>query len=138
MAVPSAPEARLFYRSAHQRLEDGLFLLGGGRTTAAIYLAGYAVECMLKALILASVPSGRRARFRASFRGALAHDFDWLREQYQAQGGSRLPLLITRQFALVNTWTTNLRYNPGAAKRREAQAFLGAAKEILKWANGRL
>lgn len=136
MAVPSAPEARLFYRSANQRLEDGLFLLEGDRTTAAIYLAGYAVECILKALILASVPNRARTALLASFRGVKAHDFDWLREQYLAYGGPPFPLPIARQFTLVNTWRTNLRYNPGTAKRREAIVFLRAAKRILEWLMG--
>jgi len=41
---------------AKQRFDDALLLLEMGRTTAAVYLAGYSVECMLKALILSAVP----------------------------------------------------------------------------------
>jgi len=55
MALPRSPEARLFYQAAKQRFEDALFLLAG-RRTAAVYLAGYAVECMLKTLILSRAP----------------------------------------------------------------------------------
>jgi hypothetical protein len=51
MALPTAKEAQPFYQSALQRFEDAQYLLDGERTTAAIYLAGYSVECMLKALI---------------------------------------------------------------------------------------
>jgi hypothetical protein len=138
MAVPSAPEARLFYRSANQRLEDGLFLLEGDRTTAAMYLSGYAVECILKALILAAISKAERAAVLASYRGAKAHDFGWLKGQYFKCGAPPFPPLIARNFALVNTWTTELRYNPGTVKRRQAQAFLKAAEIILHWADGRL
>ncbi len=138
MAVPSAPEARLFYRSANQRILDGQFLLAGGRTTAAMYLSGYGVECMLKALILATTSKGERTAVVASYRGAKSHDFVWLKGQYLKNGAPPFPPLIARNFALVNTWTTELRYNPGTAKRHQAQAFLKAAEMILEWADGRL
>ena len=48
MALPSASEARPYYRAAKQRFEDARFLLEADRTTGAIYLAGYCVECMLR------------------------------------------------------------------------------------------
>ena len=50
MGLPKPIEARLYYRAAKQRFDDAQLLLGAGRTTAAIYLAGYTVECFLKAL----------------------------------------------------------------------------------------
>ena len=47
MAIPNAVEPRRFYRAAEHRFEEAQFLLdGGGYTTAAVYLAGYAVECI--------------------------------------------------------------------------------------------
>ena len=52
------------------------------RTTAAVYLAGYSVECMLKALILSAVPQAQEAALLARFRGARAHDYEWLLELY--------------------------------------------------------
>ncbi len=55
MALPRAAEARRYYRAAKQRYEDAQMLLEAGRTTGAVYLAGYAVECILKALLLANV-----------------------------------------------------------------------------------
>ena len=45
MALPKTIEARLFYQAAIQRFDDAQFLLDkGGRTTAAVYLAGYSEE----------------------------------------------------------------------------------------------
>lgn len=49
--MPISKNARLFYRAAKQRFDDALLLLELKRTTAAVYLAGYSIECMLKALI---------------------------------------------------------------------------------------
>ena len=64
------------------------------RTTAAVYLAGYSVECMLKALILSAVPQAQEAALLARFRGARAHDYEWLLELYAEQGGARLPASV--------------------------------------------
>ncbi len=50
MALPQPKEARLFIRRPKQRAEDAELLLKAGRTTGAVYLAGYTVECFLKAL----------------------------------------------------------------------------------------
>ncbi len=87
MGLPHVQEARSFYQSAKQRFENAEFLLEAERTTGAIYLAGYSVECMLKALILSTVPPDQRVERLASFRGARAHDFDWLKAKYFAIGG---------------------------------------------------
>jgi hypothetical protein len=138
MALPHAHEARPFYQSAKQRFEDARFLLEAERTTAAIYLAGYSVECMLKALILSITPDRDRASTLSSFRGAKAHDYDWLKARYFERGGPDFPSPVSKSFALVNTWTTDLRYKAGTSKRGEAEAFFRAAQEIIVWADGRL
>jgi HEPN domain-containing protein len=137
MALPHDPEARLFYRCAIQRYEDARFLLEAGRTTGAIYLAGYSVECMLKALILAIVPAGGRDSMLASFRGTKAHDYDWLKALYFQNKGPSFPSAVSKSFSLVDTWTTDLRYRPGTARQGDAEAFLRAAGEIIDWADGR-
>ncbi len=74
--MPTAPEARRFYRVAKERFDDALFLLAGGRTTGAVYFAGYAVECMLKALILSRLTGKARRTTAESFRGTKGHDFE--------------------------------------------------------------
>lgn len=110
----------------------------GGRTTAAVYLAGYAVECMLKALILERCPAGRHATVLASFKGAKAHDFDWPRSQYLGRGATPFPRRIARRFAMINTWTTAIRYHPARIKPSNAKVFLQAVDEILAWADNRI
>lgn len=139
MGLPTAQEARPFYRAGKQRFEDARLLLDRAeRTTGAIYLAGYGVECLLKALVLSVIPPDQRNRMVADFRGARAHDFDWLKAQYSRHGGPSFPSEISKAFALVNTWDTEWRYHPGTAPPREAEAFLQAAERIIIWADGRL
>lgn len=103
-----------------------------------MYLAGYGVECILKAMILASLPAKAQEVVSASFRGSRAHDFDWLKEQYYGYGGPPFPREVARIFGLVNSWTTKIRYLPGNIRRRDAAAFLDAVAKILEWAEGRL
>jgi HEPN domain-containing protein len=131
VAMPSSVQARRFYRAAKQRFDDALLLLEMERTTAAVYLAGYSVECMLKALILSAVPQAQEAALLARFRGARAHDYEWLLELYAEQSGARLPASVVPHFARVNSWSTDMRYTPGTIAAHEAQAFVEAAIAIM-------
>jgi HEPN domain-containing protein len=137
MAIPADIDARRYYRVAYQRLDDGTALLEISRPRAAIYLTGYAVECILKALLVVSTPSGERAEVLATFRGAVAHNIEWLRDRLIQRIG-RLPVGENRHISLVSSWSTDLRYEPGPGDRDDAEAFLASAESILKWADGRM
>jgi HEPN domain-containing protein len=138
MAMPTDIDARRFYRVAYQRYEDGKLLLEQlSRPRAAIYLAGYAVECILKALLLVRTPEREREQLRSSFRGTIAHSIIWLREQLVRRIG-RLPVGEARNLSLVSSWSTDLRYEPGPGDPEDAEAFLEATRSILVWADGRI
>jgi HEPN domain-containing protein len=137
MSMPANIDARRFYRVAFQRLEDGVLLLGLERPRAAVYLAGYAVECMLKSLLIAETPTSRRDDLMVSFRGASAHDIDWLRDMVVRIVG-KLPVHVARDLSLVSSWSTDLRYEPGAGNLDDATSFLAAAKSILSWCDRRM
>lgn len=138
MALPHAPEARQYYQAARQRLDDAQFLLAGERTTGAIYLAGYSVECMLKALILSLAARTKRRAVLETFRGSKAHDYNWLRTKYLKSGGQQFPADIAKSFTFVNTWTVEIRYRSGTAKRADAEVFLKNVELIMYWADGRM
>jgi HEPN domain-containing protein len=137
MATPGSMDSRRFIRVAKQRFDDARFLLGY-RNTASIYLAGYAVECTLKALLLSVVPLSKNATVLDSFRGERGHNFEWLKAQYIRQGGAIFPPAISRKFARVNSWKTDIRYDPGTTLLSEAEEFFLAAEMILRWADERL
>jgi len=82
MALPKSTEARVYYRSAKQRLEDAIVLERADRMTGAVYLGGYGIECILKAMILDILTTRPRQTMLKEFRGGRAHNYDWLREQY--------------------------------------------------------
>ena len=137
MGMPLDINARRNYRVAYQRFGDGVALLEISRPRAAIYLTGYAVECILKALLLMSTPPGARTKVLATFRGGIAHNIEWLRECLIARIG-RLPVGENRCVSLFSSWSTDLRYEPGPGDPEDAEAFLTAAESILTWANGRM
>jgi hypothetical protein len=137
--VPTSQNARLFYRCAFVRLDEARILRKAGQiTTGPVYLAGYSIECILKALILNALTQTQQEESLRSFRGTKAHDYDWLRDVYLQNGGTRFPSDITRSFTLVNDWSTDMRYVPRNMKEEEIDAFLKATREILIWADGRL
>jgi hypothetical protein len=137
MAIPTDIEARRYYRVAFQRLDDGEALLSISRPRAAIYLTGYAIECILKALLLTVTPVGERAQVLATFRGAVGHNIEWLRAQLVQRIGN-LPVEENRHVSLVSSWSTDLRYEPGPGDHDDAEAFLASADTILNWADGRM
>lgn len=124
-------------RVATQRLDDAGFL-SGHRNTAAIYLAGYSVECSLKALLLSTYMISKQRQVVESFRGDKGHSFESLKARYVRRAGTGIPAKLARSFARVNSWSTDLRYDPGMTPLIETLGFLQAAEEILEWVNQRL
>ena len=138
MAKPADPTARLFRRAAAARRTEADVLLAAGHGTGAIYLAGYAVECLMKALLLSAIPRAERAAAVASFKGAAGHDLELLRRRYALAGGAWLPREIADAFNGVSEWGTVLRYSPAATPAAQAGAFLAYVDTIVGRADGRL
>ena len=119
-------------------MEDGQFLFEGRRNTGAVYLAGYAVECMLKAMILSALPARKRKMMLDSFRGQQAHDYEWLKAKYRECQGLTVPREVERDFILVNSWGTELRYKSGNVHQKQCERFLLAVERVVAWGEGRL
>ena len=138
VATPADPNARHYWRAAHQRLLDARLIYDKlDRYTASIYLAGYAVECIMKALILARTSAGKRSAVLADFRGVVGHNLDHLRHLLGRRNVD-FPPDLTRPLALVRDWSTDLRYDPGQGDRDDAAAFLDAARHIVDWCDGQM
>lgn len=139
MSASLSKVARDYRRSAINRFDEALLLERAGKCTGAMYLAGYAVECMLKVLILSTVPLQQQADFAArEFRGSDGHDFEILRTKYFKRRGAGFPPDTAKLFSLVSDWSTDLRYDPRESRTTEAERFLSAVEGIIAWAKGRL
>jgi HEPN domain-containing protein len=133
-----AKEIRRFQRAADQRLATAEFLLEHDFELDAVYLAGYAVECSLKALILRWTPQRELAAMleRLTEAGAKGHDFEYLKGIVKdCRGGREKPDrevlgALGGLLPVVMSWSTDLRYEAGTIPAREAARFLAAARAI--------
>lgn len=134
MSSPRSKDFRLYDRCATERLKDARKLLENDRATGAVYLAGYAVECILKALLLSAVPERRHDQVVETFRGRRGHDYEWLRNECIEQGGIHFSPKVNHGLFLVDAWSTDLRYSPGTEDTDGAREFLNATAMIVEWA----
>jgi HEPN domain-containing protein len=131
-------QIRLFQRAADQRLTTAEFLLDNGFFLDAVYLAGYGVECAMKALALRWTPRRECDAMIAKLTeaGAKGHDFEYLKgilkEQRRGKDRSDWEILgtLTTHLKVVSSWSTELRYQVGTMDPAEAEEFFEAAKAI--------
>lgn len=137
--MPTDIDARKYYRVAKQRLTEAKLVLTKAELPAAAqYLGGYAVECILKALLLTLTPSRQRPPAGAAtvewLKREFGHDLIALRAAIRARSGG-LPRDVTAEFVYVLTWDPDLRYEPGPVDPGKAERFVAAAEAIVKWAD---
>lgn len=125
-----------YRRAATQRLDTARFLLKNfNYNLDAVYLAGYAAECSLKALILDRTPKKNwAARCQEISSGAKAHNFDFLEEILRRTRGS-IPDEIVKSLNVVRlAWMTSLRYLGAIIPYPEAEYFIKHVVSICEWA----
>jgi hypothetical protein len=137
MAMPRSRDARLYYRCADKRRVEASILIRAAQPTGAVYLAGYVVECMLKALNIETQPDNLQGS-RLEELKKVGHNLTRLLELYLEEGGSRPPANVVRAFTLVNDWSSEIRYDPREIMPAEADRFLKAVDEVYQWVDGRL
>jgi HEPN domain-containing protein len=133
---------RDFKRLADDRLRDARVLLAGRRYSAAYYLAGYAVECGLKACIARQIRQYEFPRSAQFSRDVFTHDLtrlvilselnDSLDNQTKA-----LPR-FGHNWSIVAGWSEQSRYQIWT--KQKAQELLDAVSEdytgVLAWIRG--
>ena len=117
-------------------------LFAGGRWRGAMYLAGYAVECLLKAKLMRMFGHLRLSdlekelldkRLLAAKSTVFTHQLEELLRL--ARGWDRLRSNPQRwaSFTIANRWIPAWRYSPDLASRDDAEAFLEAVDETVRW-----
>ena len=126
-----------FQRAARQRLTTAEFLLDHGNNLDAMYLAGYTVECSLKALILEKtsmvghaemvkrISSGKKMH-DPEVLGGILKDLSW-----------PIPIELVKRFRRSG-WSTALRYESGRTDTAETRGFLKTAKAAYDWVQGEI
>jgi len=140
------------YDLAHQRLNEARLLFDGGQVDGAFYLAGYAIELMLKWKIceqfeipnLFSVSNPPLIEgVRALKDSTYTHNlyvlllFSGLRKKFDRQRGSNMNLQKANSL-LFSCWDPNVRYKPcGYKARQDVSALLDLLEDtnngLIQW-----
>lgn len=100
---------------AEERLKDAEILLAAGQCGGAYYLAGYAVECGLKACIIRNIErTGALFEDRRFVERCYTHDFNKLLEAADLKGDYKATLAADPDFgtnwSIVEQWSERDRY----------------------------
>lgn len=127
--------------SAH-RMQDARALYNAGRWRGAMYIAGYAIECLLKAKLMEQYGGLHLAGLQEKLverrqigesQTLFSHELTFL----LGLTGALPRLLMDRDgqksFRLVNQWVPAWRYNVRCTGREDADDFLKAVESIQQW-----
>jgi HEPN domain-containing protein len=129
-------------RASTHRLDDAHALFHAGRWRGAMYMAGYAVECLLKTTLMRmyNCRTLHELENELQRRGVLAehttvftHHLELLLRLTQRFEQLRRHRLLWPQFTLVNRWIPAWRYTADMANRQDATDFLEAVTQIMQW-----
>lgn len=129
-------------KASRHRRQDAQILHDGGRWRGSMYVAGYAIECLLKAKLMKQYGCFRlqdledelRRRGLMSERATVyTHELERLLAWTQSMGRLQQNIRLWRTFNLVNRWLPAWRYDADVSNRDDSHAFLEAVDTILQW-----
>jgi HEPN domain-containing protein len=131
-------------RLAEERVRDAEALLAAGRWSGAYYLTGYAVECGLKACVLAYIEqTGVIFLDRRFAEKCWTHDIETLVKAADLEVTRGLEISANADLGLswqhVKDWSEIARYEQKteAQARRLFEAVTDAANGVLPWIRAR-
>jgi HEPN domain-containing protein len=129
-------------KAGKHRREDAQVLFEHRRWRGAMYLGGYALECLLKVRLMERFGCDSLAQLEPLLirRGLLSatqtiytHRLERLLQAAQAQDRIQASPADWGNFVIVNQWVEAWRYNPSLATESEAAEFLDALDLVLRW-----
>jgi HEPN domain-containing protein len=134
---------QLLVQLAEEKLRDARLLLEAGRSSNAYYLAGYAIELMLKAIVSTEIQAETIPRSDL-MKGLFTHDVEKLVSLANLKGGLAKLRDADPEFAafweLVLDWRETSRYEMHDDKRAEQllRAIDDPDHGVLRWLRGSL
>lgn len=134
-------------KAGKHRLDDARALLNAVRWRGAMYLAGYAVECLLKTKLMRRFDCRhlRELEEELQRRGTLPAQATVFTHQLEvllrlANGLDRLRQNEEhwRLFNMVNRWVPAWRYAADLSNRADAEDFLEAVERVSHWIENNL
>lgn len=129
-------------KASRHRLDDARALLTASRWRGAMYLAGYSVECLLKAKLMRMFGCRHLVELEDELqrRGALStrttiltHQLHLLLRLTQCVDRLRRDQKTWRAFLRVNTWVPAWRYTASIGNRDDAKDFLESVDKLRFW-----
>jgi len=129
-------------KAAIHRREDAEALFNEKRWRGAMYVAGYAIECTIKARLMSmfEVDHLEDLETKIKQRGLIAESdslFDHRIELYVRVSGRldamRQDKVVWPAFNLANRWIPSWRYNPDRSNMDDAEDFLHAVDTVIQW-----
>jgi HEPN domain-containing protein len=139
-----ANERATFQKLAHLRIDEAKVLLGPGQPSGAYYLAGYAIECALKAVIAKQFRSDEIPD-KALVNDVYSHDLSKLLRlaglESELDAARRADSELDRRWSIVKNWKEQARYSIWTDK--EASSMIdavvgdGHAGGLFQWLTAR-
>jgi hypothetical protein len=134
-------------KASKPRRDDAQALFNSVRWRGAMYLAGYSVECLLKTKLMRKFDCRHLKELEEELlrRGLLneqdtiyTHQLERLLRWADGFDPLRGNAALWRLFTLVNQWVPAWRYNPDLSNREDAEDFLAAVDQLLRWVDSNL
>ena len=133
--------------ASRQRLEDAKVLLRASRWRGSMYIAGYAVECLLKTKLMQvyDCQNLRELEGVLQNRSALpigatifTHQLETLFKLTPSYHRLQQNQDMLSLFNVVNRWAPKWRYVSKRTTRDEAFFFIDAVEQVMHWINNNI
>lgn len=134
-------------KAGKHRRQDAQVLHDGSRWRGAMYIGGYAVECLLKARLMRifgcrnlEEPHEELTRRGLRPEGAslFMHGLEFLLRLTGGLDRMRADPTVWTSFSRVNRWVPGWRYDSDVSDPEEAGLFLEAVDEVTRWVEASL
>jgi len=129
-------------KASRHRIDDARALFNAVRWRGSMYMAGYAIECLLKTKLMQMYNCRhlRELEDELQRRGVLSshgtvftHQLEALLKLTQGLDRLRQNQNLWRMFNTVNRWVPAWRYTANPANREDAHDFMNAVERIMRW-----
>ena len=127
---------------SHQRLEDAKALLNASRWRGAMYVGGYAVECLLKTKLMQIYDCNnlgeledllRQRSILPTHRTIFTHQLEDLLRLTPGYNRLTQDRNFWHMFQVINLWTPQWRYTTKQTTHQEATRFLTFLENVMHW-----
>ncbi|MHC5540676.1 HEPN domain-containing protein [Singulisphaera rosea] len=129
-------------KASRHRMDDARALFNAVRRRGAMYLAGYAIECLLKIKLMRidnCLTSSdldfelRRQNLLTANSTIFTHQLELLIDLTKAKHRLKQIPELWLAFNTVNRWVPAWRYSADLSNRDDAEGFLEAVESLLRW-----